>query len=74
MSYRSQTIYRLVGALAWAPAVVCINDHLLSFSAIDGFSMKPTFNPDINLLDRDWVLAERWGLSKLKRGDVVIFT
>ncbi len=42
--------------------------------------MRPTLNPDSNLLKRDWVWAVRWGLwdwqgqSKLKRGDIVIFT
>ena len=67
-------MYQLIGAAAWAPAIIFVHDHLVSISPVDGVSMQPTLNPDENLLSRDWVIAQRWGLSKLNRGDVVIFT
>lgn len=67
-------------ALSWVPVVIFVENHVFSVATIEGISMKPTFNPDINLLSRDWVIENKWfwwyrgresGEPIFRRGDVV---
>lgn len=58
--------------------VVFCDNHVASISSIEGISMKPTFNPESNLLRRDFVIENKWfwwttaaDEPLFQRGDVV---
>lgn len=55
----------------WVPAVIFVNDHVVSVSPVNGFSMRPTLNPDENSGMRDWVILYKF-MIKPNRGDVVV--
>ncbi|BFZ55345.1 hypothetical protein PYCC9005_002385 [Savitreella phatthalungensis] len=46
--------------LSWLPPLIFIENHVASIAVVDGISMKPAFNPESNLLWRDWVLENKW--------------
>lgn len=62
---------------SWLPVAIFVENHVVSVAIIDGISMKPTFNPESNLLWRDWVIENKWFWWKdtkqehFRRGDVV---
>jgi hypothetical protein len=67
----------------WVPAIIFVNDHVISISPVNGISMRPTvpykrrqvlmrqLNPDTNYGKRDWVVLYKF-LFKPRRGDIVI--
>lgn len=65
-------------ALTWAPVAIFFEGHVASIACIEGISMKPTFNPESNLLWKDWVIENKWfwwwsarGQPYFRRGDIV---
>ncbi|KTW30230.1 hypothetical protein T552_00708 [Pneumocystis carinii B80] len=74
-----QHLLRQTGVfITWLPVFLFIHDHLASIGMVQGESMKPTLNPDINGSWHDWVFLKRWGLVRsdgsldIKRGQVVM--
>ena len=67
----------------WVPAIIFVNDHVISISPVNGISMRPTvhckggqvlmrqLNPDTNYGKRDWVVLYKF-LFKPRRGDIVV--
>ncbi|ODQ54457.1 LexA/Signal peptidase [Saitoella complicata NRRL Y-17804] len=51
---------------SWVPVVFFVQDHLCWVCPVNGISMRPTFNPDTNLLWRDWVILDKLGFRDLK--------
>lgn len=73
-SFAHQVLRQSFIALTWIPPVIFFENHVASIAIIDGISMKPTFNPESNLMRRDWVLENKWFMmqgKELERGDVV---
>ncbi|ODQ55771.1 LexA/Signal peptidase [Saitoella complicata NRRL Y-17804] len=63
----SKQIFRQTLLLAsWVPVAFFVQDHVCWVCPIDGISMRPTFNPDTNLLWRDWVILDKLGFRGLK--------
>lgn len=62
-------------AISWAPVAIFFEGHVASIACIEGISMKPTFNPDSNMLQKDWVIENKWfwwaNNELFRRGDVV---
>jgi inner membrane protease subunit 2 len=78
----SRAVFRQsIIALSWLPPIIFFENHLYSIASVEGISMKPTFNPESNLLRRDLVLEDKtWTWRKgsdgkllIRRGDVVTF-
>lgn len=70
-SFKSVFFKNLVGITLWVPVLMFVEQHVVSVGTIEGRSMKPAFNPETNMLQRDRVLLWKWN-KDYKRGDVVI--
>ncbi|KAG5440182.1 hypothetical protein PCANB_001751 [Pneumocystis canis] len=74
-----RTLARQTGFfIAWLPVFIFLHDHFISIGIVQGASMQPTLNPNMNGVWDDWVLLQRWGLYKrdgtlaVKRGEIVM--
>lgn len=62
--------------LSWMPVGYTAWKHGFSPYQITGFSMAPTLNPGLELMDNDIVLVKKYGLKGkggLTKGDIVVF-
>lgn len=74
MSFGRTLLRQSLTYLSWLPPLIFFENHVCSIAVVDGISMRPTFNPDSNLLWRDWVLEDKLidRRKRLDRGDVVV--
>ena len=66
MSFPRTVVRQSLLYLSWLPPLIFFENHVCSIAVVDGISMRPTFNPDSNLLWRDWVLEDKLFLSRDK--------
>ncbi|EEB07708.1 inner membrane peptidase complex catalytic subunit 2 [Schizosaccharomyces japonicus yFS275] len=62
--------HRVLRIGLWIPVYFFVDHNLYSVSSVKGRSMKPTLNPETNLLREDVVLLNKWN-SNYRRGDIV---
>lgn len=73
--FAREASWRVLGLACWVPFVIFVNDNVVIPRWINGPSMYPYFNEDIDRTTRPYVTVDwRWNAqSRLERGMVVTF-